>query len=241
MTGNLNRGFPSTSWTLIAAAAGPRPEASVHRALEALCHAYWRPLYVYARRQDYPAEDAADLVQGYFAKLLEKDYLQEARRERGRFRSFLIASFRHYLSNERDRERAVKRGGAAPRLIVSVEDAERLYALETPRDLSPERVFERQWALTVLERAMSSLRREAEEKNMLRVFELAHAGFMDGKDNVRYAARALALNMSAGALKVQVHRMRKRLQRALRDEIAETVGSADEVEEELRFLIRAIA
>jgi RNA polymerase sigma-70 factor (ECF subfamily) len=106
MMSNGNREFPSTSWTLIVAAAGPRRDGPAQRALETLCQAYWYQLYVYARRQPYPAEDAADLVQGYFAKLLEKDYLQDARSERGRFRSFLIASFRHYLSNERDRKRS---------------------------------------------------------------------------------------------------------------------------------------
>jgi RNA polymerase sigma-70 factor (ECF subfamily) len=241
MTGEGNRDFPSTSWTLIVAAAGPRPDASVRHALEKLCRAYWYPLYAYARRQAYPAEDAADLVQGYFAKLLEKDYLQDARSERGRFRSFLIASFRHYLSNERDRERAVKRGGSGVRLSISVEDAERVYSLDPARDPSPDKVFERQWALTVLERAMSRLRSDSERRNKARVFDMVKGYLMNGGDDLRYAEQAAQLNMSTGALKVEVHRMRKRLQGAVRDEIAETVRSSDDIEEELRFLIAAIS
>jgi RNA polymerase sigma-70 factor (ECF subfamily) len=168
-------------------------------------------------------------------------YLRDARSERGRFRSFLIASFRHYLSNERDRERALKRGGSGARLSISVEDAERLYFLDTRRDASPEEAFERQWALTILERAMSRLQSGAEKRNKARVFELVKGYLMSDKNELSYAKHAAELNVSIGALKVEIHRMRKRLQRALRDEIAETVGAIDDVDGELRFLIKAIS
>lgn len=241
MIGKDNRDFPSTSWTLIVAAASPRPDVSVRHALEKLCLAYWYPLYVYARRQAYPPEDAADLVQGYFAKLLEKEYLQDARRERGRFRSFLIASFSHYVSNQRDRERAVKRGGSAVRLSISMEDAEHIYSLYIPRDPSPEKAFEKQWALTVLERAMSRLRNESERRNKEHVFDIIRDYLTSGKDDSRYAEHATQLNMSIGALRVEVHRMRKRLQSSVRAEIAETVRSDDDIEQELRFLIKSLS
>jgi DNA-directed RNA polymerase specialized sigma24 family protein len=143
-------------------AASDAGHADFDEALAELCGIYWYPLYAYARRLGYSPDDAYDRTQGYFAKLLEKRYLQDADQERGRFRSFLLASFRHYLSNERAHGRAAKRGGGAPLLPIDMETAEGRYALEPREDLTPERLFERRWAIMLLDGALADVEKECE-------------------------------------------------------------------------------
>jgi RNA polymerase sigma-70 factor (ECF subfamily) len=232
--------FPATSWTLIVAAGGGESNTATRRALEHLCEGYWVPLYSYARRRGYSPEDAADHTQGYFVRLIEKNYLRELDVDRGRFRSFLLASFTHYLCNEHDRTRAAKRGGSVSLVPISVEAGERVYALEPSSDLTPERVFERRWATTLLEHAMASLRRDFEKKGKANVFDVLKVYLTGEKHEGQYASHAAQLGVAPGALRVEVHRLRKRFQKAVRDRIAETVSRDEDVEDELRFLIEAL-
>ena len=189
----------------------------------------------------YPPDAACDCTQGYFAKLLEKRYLQDAQEERGRFRSFLLASFRHYLSNERAHERAVKRGGGAPLLSIDMETAEGRYALEPREDLTPERLFERRWAIMLLEGALADVQRECESAGSGRFFGVAKAYLTGESGAAPYCDAAGALGISVGAFKVAVHRLRRRFRDAVRRRIAATVGQPEQIEEELRFLFRAVA
>jgi RNA polymerase sigma-70 factor (ECF subfamily) len=232
--------FPTTSWTLIVAAGGSESNTAARRALECLCKDYWTPLYSYARRRGHGAEDAADHTQGYFAKLIEKNYLRDLDVDRGRFRSFLLASFNHYLCNEYDRTRAAKRGGSVWLVPISVAAGEGVYGLEPSDDLTPERVFERRWATTLLEHAMARLRRNFEKKGKAEIFDTLKVHLTGDKHEGEYASHAAQLGMSPSAVKVEVHRLRKRFQMAVRDKIAETVSRPEDVEDELRFLIQAL-
>jgi DNA-directed RNA polymerase specialized sigma24 family protein len=232
--------FPSTSWSLILAASDGEHAGSVE-ALAQLCATYWYPLYAYARRLGYATDAACDCTQGYFTKLLEKRYLHDAHQERGRFRSFLLTSFRHYLSNERDHERAAKRGGGAPLLSIDMETAEGRYALEPREDLTPERLFERRWAILLLDGALSDVQRECENAGTSRFFHLAKAYLTGESGAAPYCEAAGELGISVGAFKVAVYRMRRRFREAVRKRIAATVEQPAQIEEELRFLFRAVA
>ncbi len=209
-------------------------------ALAALCAAYWHPLYGYARRQGYDAEEARDLTQGYFAVLLEKDYFGDVRPREGRLRAFLLASFRNFLSKERDRSRTQKRGGGAVPLSIDAARAEAWHAAEPVESLTPEAVFERRWALTVLERALDRLREEAVASGRERAFERLHPYLTGNEPHTPYREVATALEMSEGAVKVAVHRLRQRYGRLLREEITATVAEPDQVEGELRHLLSVI-
>jgi DNA-directed RNA polymerase specialized sigma24 family protein len=222
-------------------AASDAGHAGFDEALAELCGTYWYPLYAYARRLGYCPDSACDSTQGYFAKLLEKRYLQDAQEERGRFRSFLLASFRHYLSNERAHERAVKRGGGAPLLSIDMETAEGRYALEPREDLTPERLFERRWAIMLLDGALADVQAEWESAGSARFFGVAKVYLTGESGAAPYCEAAGTLEMSVGAFKVAVHRLRRRFRDAVRSRIAATVGQPEQIEEELRFLFRAIA
>ena len=222
-------------------AASDAGHAGFDEALAELCATYWYPLYAYARRLGYSPDAACDCTQGYFAKLLEKRYLQDAQEERGRFRSFLLVSFRNYLSNERAHERAVKRGGGAPLLPIDMETAEGRYALEPREDLTPERLFERRWAITLLDGALADVQRECESSRRGRFFGVAKV-YLTGESGAQaYRDAADRLGISAGAFKVAVHCLRRRFRDAVRRRIAATVRQPEQIEEELRFLFRAIA
>jgi RNA polymerase sigma-70 factor (ECF subfamily) len=209
-------------------------------ALAELCQAYWYPLYAYVRRQGYGAEEARDLTQAYFLRLLEKGYLKEVAPEKGRFRSFLLASLRHFLANERDRATALKRGGV--RLPVSLEsdEPERRYRVEPLDESTPETVFERRWALTVLERALGHLRGEMSAAGRADQFDRLKDFLTWSEPAAPYGQVAAQLGMSEGALKVAVHRLRRRCGALLREEIAQTVAAPEQVEEEVRHLIAAL-
>jgi RNA polymerase sigma-70 factor (ECF subfamily) len=231
--------FPSTSWSTILTACDAE-HADFDAALAELCGAYWYPLYAYARRLGYSPDAARDCTQGYFTKLLEKRYLQDAQEERGRFRSFLLVSFRHYLSNERALERAVKRGSGAPLLPIDMETAEGRYALEPRDDLTPERLFERRWAVMLLDGALADVQREYESAGSSSFFSVAKTYLSGETGAAPYSTAAGALGISAGAFKVAVHRLRRRFREAVRRRIAATVQQPEQIEEELRFLFRAI-
>jgi RNA polymerase sigma factor (sigma-70 family) len=212
-----------------------------HQALETLCRNYWYPLYAYVRRQGHSAHDAQDLTQAFFARLLEKNYLADVQREKGRFRSFLLASLKHFLANEWDREQALKRGGGKRLIALDEESAESRYKLEPKDDLSADKIYERRWALTLLDQVLAKLRGEFEKDGKLDQFETLKQYLSGGRTSVSYAQAADKLGMNEGAIKVAVHRLRKRYRELLRAEIAQTVATASEVEAEIRYLFAALS
>ena len=231
--------FATTRWTLVLTASRDSTPGS-HEALSQLCELYWPPLYGYARRHGYSVEQAQDLTQGFFARFLEKRDVQAADPQRGRFRSFLLTSFKHFLANEYDREHAQKRGGAQLPITLEVETAEARYAAEPPDMLTPEALFERQWALGVIDRVLAKVRADYVKGGKEATFE-ALKGFLIGeKEQGGYADIARALGTTEGAIKVTVHRLRRRFRDVLRTEIAATVSDDSEIDDEIRYLIAVL-
>jgi RNA polymerase sigma-70 factor (ECF subfamily) len=229
--------FATTRWSVVLAAAG---DAASREALATLCENYWYPLYAYLRRQGQSPEDAQDLVQGFFARVLEKDALSHVDPARGRFRSFMLASLKHYVSNERVRASAQKRGGPLPPLPFEVETAEGQYRLEPRDDTTPETLFDRRWALTLLARVLTTLRAEFQKAGKERLFDRLK-GFLTAEDmELSYREIGAELGLSEGAVKVTVHRLRRRFRTLLQDEIAETVTRGEDVEDEIQYLFRAL-
>ena len=233
------RRFATTRWSQVLA-AGQGPESEGAQALADLCEAYWYPLYAYVRRWGFDADHAQDLTQQFFARMLEKHYLRDADPARGRFRSFLLASLRHFLSNERDRAAAVKRGGRVAVLSLEMEGAEGRYSLEPPDKDTPERVFERRWAMTLLERTLARLRREFREAGKAELLARLEGYLTGEQETLPYAELSKQLGMSEGAIKVAVHRLRRRFGALLRDEIGETVSDPAQVDDEIRELFRVL-
>jgi RNA polymerase sigma factor (sigma-70 family) len=232
--------FATTRWSLVLAASADASSAGAHEALATLCETYWYPLYAFLRSRGYDAEDAQDLTQAFFARLLEKHAISQADPTRGRFRSFLLASLKHFAANERDRDMAKKRGGGAPMLSLEVEGAEGRFQMEPPSDETPERIFDRRWALTLLGRVMSRLEAEMSESGRHRQFERLKAYLSGDCPQLSYAETGAQLGMSEGAVKVAVHRLRRQFRDLVRDEIAQTVASSEEIEDELRHLWSAV-
>jgi RNA polymerase sigma factor (sigma-70 family) len=221
-------------------AAGGSDSTAAHQALATLCEAYWYPLYAYVRRQGTHAEDAHDLTQGFLASLLERRDFDGLSQERGRFRAFLLASLRHYLSNEAARRRTAKRGGGAIHVPIAFDAAEQRYSVEPTTCETPETLYERRWALAVLDRALTALRQEWRDDGREREFDVLK-GCMLGRGPARgYANIAAELGVSEGAARVAVHRLRRRFQSQLKRDIAETVSDPALVEDEIRFLARAL-
>ena len=230
--------FPATRWTLVVAAGDPQRKEA-RSALASLCESYWYPLYAYLRRRGYPADQAQDLTQEFFVRLLEGRYLDRADPEKGRFRSFLLTSLKFFVADEEDRHRASKRGGG---VLVPLEfsSGEERYQREPGHDETPERIFERRWALSMLDRVVERLRNEFVHHGHAEHFERLKV-FLLGQSDAPYAALAREMNTSEGALKVAVHRLRKRYRELFRQEIADTVADPAEVESELRFLAAVLA
>lgn len=221
-------------------AAGQRESPQSDQALASLCGTYWYPLYAFVRRQGYGPDQAQDLTQEFFARLLEKQYLGDADRRRGKFRSFLLASLKHLLSNQRARERAKKRGGGRPVLSIDFQSAERQYRHEPAHEDTPERLFERRWALTLLERVLTRLEEEYTASGNAETFDRFKEFLTREKGATPYRQVAEKFAMTEGAVKVAVHRLRKRYRRLLEDEISQTVSSADELKEEMQQLFAAV-
>ena len=230
--------FPTTRWTLVVAAGDPRRKEA-RSALVSLCENYWYPLYAYLRRRGYAADPAQDLTQEFFTRVLEGRYLDRANPEKGRFRSFLLTSLKFFVADEDDRHRALKRGGGQL-LPFEFSPGEERYQREPGHDETPERIFERRWALSVLDRVMEKLRDEFVQHGRLEHFERLKI-FLLGQSDAPYAALACEMNTSEGALKVAIHRLRKRYRELFRQEIADTVADPAEVESELRFLAAALS
>jgi RNA polymerase sigma-70 factor (ECF subfamily) len=241
------RHFATTRWTLVrAAGAGSTggDGASAGAAADALgrlCELYWYPLYAFVRRKGYDADAAADLTQGFFADFIARQSVAAADPGQGRFRSYLLASLQHFIANERERAAALKRGGG--RTIVSFDagDADQRYRLEPAHDLTPERLFDRQWAIALIHRALDAVRQDVAARGKLPVFERLKS-FLTAPDNLDpYRAAAADLGMSEGAVKVAVHRMRQQFREALRAAIAETVAGDEDVDDEVRHLFASLA
>jgi RNA polymerase sigma-70 factor (ECF subfamily) len=234
------RQFASTRWSLVAA-AGNRDSPESAEALATLCRLYWYPIYAYARRRLPMPEDAQDLTQEFFARLLEKEYLRQADPQRGRFRSFLLTAFKHFLAKERERANAQKRGGGRSPFPLDFQMGEHRYQREPSHTATAELLYERRWALTLLEQALAWLREELTQAGKARVFEALKAT-LTGEDVARpYAELAAELNLSAAAVKVTVHRLRRRYAELLRAAINQTVTTDAEIEDELRNLFAAVA
>ena len=235
MTGSS---FDTTQWTMVVA-AGDSQHPGSSAALEDLCHAYWYPLYVYLRRRGYSQEEAEDVVQGFFTQLLDKKYLRAADRERGRFRSFLLTSLKNFAANEWDRKKAQKRGGGTTTLSLDFETAEGRYHLEPANEQTPEQVFDRGWAVTQLQQVLERMRVETAGGESERRFDMLK-GFLTGDgEDIRYKDVAEQLDMSEGAVKVAVHRLRQRFGDVLRAEVARTLNDPADVDDEIRHLFAA--
>jgi RNA polymerase sigma-70 factor (ECF subfamily) len=231
--------FATTSWTQVLAARGS-PSSESRAALESLCKVYWYPLYAFVRRQGHGPEESRDLTQSYFSELLEKGYLEDFDPSRGRFRVFLRASLQHFLSKERDRSRAQKRGGSAGVLSLDDRDLEGRYRHEPADRLTPEEIFERRWALVILERTLGRLRSEFSERGRKEEFEILK-GYLTGEaPKVPYRQAASRLKTTEEAVKTAVHRLRQKFGRLLREEIAETVSTPEEIDDEVRHLLKTI-
>ena len=235
----MSSGFPTTAWTVVSRARGGA-DSDAHEALAFLCAAYWLPLYSFARRLGHASDDALDLTQGYFAVLIEKDYLADVRLREGRFRAFLLTSFRHFVSKERDRARALKRGGGRAPLSIDAAEAEGRYADEPLEALDPEAVFERRWALTILQRAMARLRQEFAAAGRAAELEQLEDYLTGSEPRVQYKDAAERLGTTEGAVKKMVYRLRRRYGQLLREEIGATVADPADIDSELRHLLSAL-
>jgi RNA polymerase sigma factor (sigma-70 family) len=230
--------FVTTHWSVVRSARAPESPQST-AALETLCRTYWVPLYAYARRSGRPPHDAQDLAQGFFVRLLQKDYLQAAAQEKGRFRTFLLVAFKRFLANEWDREHAQKRGGFAPVVSIDEEMAESRFAAEPSHNVPPDVLYDRHWAMTLLERAMTHLQEEYVASGRAKLFEYLQSCLGREESALPYAEIGARLNLTEAAVKMAVHRLRARYREILRAEIAHTVSSPEEVEEEIRHLFAA--
>ncbi len=221
-------------------AAGRDSSPDGRAALEKLCRIYWYPLYSFVRLSGSTTADAQDLTQGFFLQLLKTNFLDAVAPRKGKFRSFLLASLKHYLSNERDRARALKRGGGIAPLSIDEQDAETRYRLEPVDQMTPEKLFDRRWALTVLDRALARLKEEYASSGRLHLFDQLKEDLTGGGTRDSHADIGRRLDMTPGAVKVAAHRLRQRYRECLRAEIADTVSSPDEVDEEIRQLFQAL-
>src|SRR5262245_8408406 len=240
MSSSISAGDPqfhTTHWSLVVAAAGQ--EGEPRAALEELCQAYWYPIYAFIRRRGNSAEDARDLTQGFFAALLEKGYLADADRQRGRFRSFLLTAVARFLSKEHDKATAQKRGGERSFSSLNFEDGEARYQREPSHDWTAERIFERRWALTLLDRTLSRLRQEHAAAGKLPWFDVLKV-FLTGEPGTPLRQIAAELSMTEGAVKVAIHRLRQRYREQLRAEIAQTLAAEEDLENELGILLTAL-
>jgi DNA-directed RNA polymerase specialized sigma24 family protein len=232
------RRFATTRWSLVIA-AGDSGSPDATSALATLCETYWFPVYAFIRRSGRMQDDARDLTQGFFAQALEKNAFSKARQERGRFRSFLLTSVRHFLANQHDRDMAAKRGGGRGPLPLDFDDGERRYQNEPVDDETPEHVYERRWALTVLAQAVDRVGVKFERGGRHQQFSRLRP-FLTGDEPHSYASLAADLGVSEGALRVAVHRLRQQFATSLRDAIAETVTTPEDIDEELRYLMTVI-
>ena len=222
-------------------AAGPRDTAQSLAAREKLCRTYWYPLYAYVRRRGCSLEDAQDLTQEFFARFLSGDSIARADQRRGRFRSYLLGAFNHFLSDEWDRRHRIKRGGQVCQISLDAASGEARYALEPADERSPDRLFERRWALALLDAVWRQLQREFEVAGKERLFARLRGFLTGGVETENYRSAAEELNMTEGATRVAVHRLRQRYAELFRQAVADTVGDPDEIADEMRHLVAVLS
>ena len=232
-------GFAATRWTRVfLARARESPEA--REALEELCQTYWYPLYAFIRRSGHTREDAQDLAQEFFARLLARDWLAQVDASKGRFRSFLLGALKHFLANELDKARAIRRGGRQPFISLDAVTAETRYQLEPAHLEAPDKIFERRWAIQILDKALAALQREHTQQGKGVVFDTLKDCLAGSRESVPYAELAPRLGVSVAALKVMVHRFRGRYRDLLHEEVARTVDEHGQIEGEMRYLLEIL-
>jgi RNA polymerase sigma-70 factor (ECF subfamily) len=232
--------FATTRWSVVLT-AGRSDTTRAHEALSWLCQKYWYPLYVYVRRRGYPPADAQDLTQEFFARLLENHWIEEANPQRGRFRSFLLSALKHFLANEWNKTHTQKRGGGVVQVSLNDDSTEHRYALEPASESTPESQYERRWALALLEGVLLGLENEYREEGKADLFRVLKSSLTVNRSALVYPDLAVNLGLTEGAVRVAVHRLRQRYRQRLRLEVARTVASPDEVEEELHYLFQVLA
>jgi len=230
--------FATTHWSVVHL-AGRDQGSQARAALSELCEIYWYPIYAYVRRRGYAPPDAQDLTQAFFTRLIEKHDFTNASPERGRFRSYLVASMMHFIANDRAWRRRLKRGGGVVHLGLELETAEHRYTLEPRDEITPEDLFVRRWALTVLDRTMAALRNSYSSRSKGDLFDRLQP-LLTGEADASHETLGHELGMNEGAVKVAMHRLRRRFGTMLREEIARTVSSEEEIDEEIRLLLEAI-
>ncbi len=239
MSSQQPKTFATTQWSLVAEAGGTgSPECRA--ALSTLCELYWYPLYAFVRRKGFQAAEAQDLTQSFFAELLEKDRLHLADQQRGKFRSFLLASLNHFIANQQRAMAAQKRGGDHRFFSIDFDDGETRYQREPVDTTTPEKIFERRWTMTLLDRAVSRLRDEFIKTDKLDLFDQLKLHLGGDPDSITFVEMAKTLQMTEGAIKSAAHRLRKRCRELLREEIAQTVCDPGEIDEELRELFTSL-
>jgi len=222
-------------------AAGQRHTPQSDGALEELCKTYWFPLYAYVRRRGHAKADAEDLTQAFFARLLAKNFLANLNAERGKFRAFLLVALKHFLANEWDKARTQKRGGGDPHLSLDWQTADTKFQVATQNEPSPDKAFDREWALALLAKVIERLQQECVAEGRAKLFEQLKTFLMAGGGDSAQAEVAKSLGMEEGAVRVAIHRLRKRYRALLRNEIANTLSDAAMVDEEMRALFGAFA
>lgn len=232
--------FATTRWTVVRA-AGEMESPQVDVALESLCSAYWFPLYAYVRRHGFSREEAEDMTQAFFAKLLERRDFAGLVKENGRFRAFLLAALKHFMANERDKAGRLKRGGTITHLSLDWQSADTQFQIADGRQIQPDEAFDREWALALLERVIARLRDDWAAEGKTGRFEQLKIFLTSGKGEMRYAEVAASIGMDEGTLRVTVHRLRKSYRAMLREEVAGTLSDPAMVDEELAVLLTAFS
>lgn len=232
--------FVTTHWSVVLSAREQASPAS-DQALEKLCRIYWFPLYAHVRRLGHSPPDAEDLTQGFFERLLQKNYLQAADRAKGRFRTFLLVALEHFLANDWDREHAQKRGGGQVAVPLDTSLAEHLYAADAGADATPMRAYERRWALTLVDQALARLRTEYEKAGKTREFGRLKIFLTAERGSIPYKTVAAECGVNEGAMRVIVHRLRRRFREIFREEITHTLADPRDVHEEMRHLLAVLA
>lgn len=237
---NSDAWFATTHWSVVLSAREADSPRS-GEALSRLCQTYWYPLYAFARRRGYSPFDSEDMAQEFFARLLQKNYLRAADAEKGRFRTFLLIAFKRFLANEWDRTQAKKRGGGEVHISLNTDDAEERYAIESVGSSNADALYERRWALTLLDRAMARLREEFSAAGKIKEFDHLKKFLIAQHASISYEDIAHDLGLNEGAARVAVHRLRKRYREIFREEIAATVSSPDEIDAEISYLLSVLS
>jgi RNA polymerase sigma-70 factor (ECF subfamily) len=232
--------FVTTQWTVVLA-AGKRSTPQSDGALEELCRTYWFPLYAYVRRRGHTREDAEDLTQAFFTRFLARNYLEGLSAERGRFRAFLLAALKHFLANEWDKSQRQKRGGNVIHLSLDWQTADTQFQVAATAEPGPDQAFDREWALALLAKVIERLQTECETDGRGKQFAELKIFLTAGKGELSHAEAAEKLGMEETAVRVAVHRLRKRYRQLLRDQIAQTLDEDADVDEEMRALFRAFS